>query len=299
MHALGSSHHAPDSVEAPPGQGQARLRDLRDAVRLLQETWSRRRNDGEGVHLVIGQKMVELLAGYGTPWSISHRLHRRRIGPLLAMIEDTYVRRGEVRIVDVGGVESYWDILPEDYRRRHNVSITILNLPDQEMPDDHQCFSFVPGDGCCLDGFGEESFDIAHSNSVIEHVGDWHRMEAFASEIRRVGRSYFVQTPDFWFPLEPHFMAPFFHWLPRTTRVWLFMHVDVGFWSRRSSAEEACQVVDSIRLLDRRSFRALFSDADVLTERLFGMPKSLIAVRRAPDRGRGDTAPAPRGTASG
>ena len=62
-------------------------------------------------------------------------------------------------------------------------------------------FSFVEGDGRNLSNFGDKTFDIAHSNSVLEHVGNWEDMHRFAGEIARVGRKYFVQTPSFWFPV--------------------------------------------------------------------------------------------------
>src|SRR3546814_10323990 len=63
------------------------------------------------------------------------------------------------------------------------------------------------------------SFDIAHSNSVIEHVITWDNMKNFARETRRVAAWHYVQTPYFWFPVDPHFYKlPFYHWLPRPLR---------------------------------------------------------------------------------
>jgi 2-polyprenyl-3-methyl-5-hydroxy-6-metoxy-1,4-benzoquinol methylase len=58
------------------------------------------------------------------------------------------------------------------------------------------------------------SFDIVFSNSVIEHVGDAESQQQFAHEIARVGRAYWVQTPNRRFPVEPHLLTPFLHFLP-------------------------------------------------------------------------------------
>jgi len=80
---------------------------------------------------------------------------------------------------------------------------------------DHGPFKFFEADGCNLAAFADHSFDIAHSNSVLEHVGSWARMVQFAKEVSRVSEKYFVQTPNYWFPIEPHFVTPFFQWFPK------------------------------------------------------------------------------------
>ncbi|HWS70973.1 MAG TPA: class I SAM-dependent methyltransferase, partial [Thermoanaerobaculia bacterium] len=70
------------------------------------------------------------------------------------------------------------------------------------------------------------------SNSVLEHVAD---MPAMAREIRRVGRRWYVQTPNRWFPVEPHFLVPFFQFLPIATRAWLLTRFDLGWLTRTKS----------------------------------------------------------------
>jgi hypothetical protein len=225
------------------------------------------------------ERLTDALVQYENPKALGRRFRARRTGALLTMIEKAYQERGTVRVIDVGGVEAYWDILPPGFLEQHDVRVTIVNLPDATPPPARGRFVFVAGDACHLDMFADRQFDIAHSNSVIEHVGDWWRMTAFAAEIRRVAPRYFVQTPNYWFPVEPHFLAPFFHWVPRSFRVWLFHHVGAGIWGPRATREEAVQVVDSIHLLDRRALERLFGDARIVVERFCGLPKSLIAVR--------------------
>ena len=127
------------------------------------------------------------------------------------------------------------------------------------------------GDGTSL-RFGDRTFDVAYSNSVIEHVPK-ELQPAFAAEVRRVAHRYFVQTPNRWFPLEPHYQLPLFQFLPRRVRQALNRRFTLG-WQAKGHWEE-------ITLLSARDLRRLFPDAEIHRERLFGLTKSLMAVRRA------------------
>ncbi|QGZ42081.1 hypothetical protein IP92_04461 [Pseudoduganella flava] len=219
------------------------------------------------------------LTDYSRTDSIGSRFRTKRAAALVRLIEEEAARSGQVRIIDLGGERNYWNIIPADFLRRHRVHITLVNKAKHATPPDDELFAFIDGDACNLASLDSMSFGIVHSNSVIEHVGDWQRMVAFAGEVRRLAPHYFVQTPHFWFPLEPHFMAPFFHWLPETVRASLLMRFELGTWPRATSASEAMAWVQTARLLDRKLFTALFCDANVTTERLLGLPKSLIAVK--------------------
>lgn len=218
---------------------------------------------------------------YESQESLGSKLRAKRIAPLLEMIEVVFNQHGYVNIIDIGGTEQYWNIVPREFLAKHNVTITIVNLPKTIEKQDYGPFKFVAADACALEQFADKSFHIAHSNSVVEHVGDWERMMQFAEEIARVSQQYFVQTPNYWFPIEPHFMAPFFHWLPKQNRIWLVSHFHLGNRAKAASTDEAVRLVDSVQLLDRRRFQELFKDAQVLTERFFLLPKSLIALKKA------------------
>jgi SAM-dependent methyltransferase len=76
-----------------------------------------------------------------------------------------------------------------------------------------QNIQWVLGDACNLP-FQDKSVDYVISNNVIEHITktNWHK---YASEIIRVAKKgYFVHAPNFWYPVEPHYFLPFFHWIP-------------------------------------------------------------------------------------
>jgi hypothetical protein len=77
----------------------------------------------------------------------------------------------------------------------------------------------VEGDACDLGSvFADGTFDIVFSNSVVEHVGDHERRAAFAREVRRLGRAYWVQTPSDRFPIEAHTGVPYYFRLPEFAR---------------------------------------------------------------------------------
>jgi hypothetical protein len=166
------------------------------------------------------------------------------------------------RVLDIGGSELNWgylDVKPD---------VTIINLGSTPDTPSRQ----VIGDGCCLP-FGDKSFDLAFSNSVIEHVPD-HR--AFAEEAIRVGRSYYVQTPNYWFPIEPHYMAPIIHFLPPKWRRRLGRNFTGWGLIARISQDQVDEFVASTHLLKPEEMQDLFPDAEVDTEKVLGMTKSLI-----------------------
>lgn len=227
----------------------------------------------------IAGRLSRSIANYEDPRSVGSRLRARRARPLLSLVRDVFEVKGAVRILDVGGLRRYWNIMPDGFLREHRVEVTLVN-PLRDARQHGQGFRFVQGDGCNLSMFDDGSFDIAHSNSVLEHVGDWNRMLRFATEVRRVAPKYFVQTPNFWFPVEPHCMAPFFHWLPRPTRIWLMMRFALGPWPRATSLDTAVRTEAEARLLNRKMMACLFPDAEILTEWFVLMPKSLVAIRK-------------------
>jgi SAM-dependent methyltransferase len=125
-------------------------------------------------------------------------------------------------------------------------------------------------DGTALP-YEDGAFPLVFSSSVIEHVPRALQAQ-FAEEIRRIGHRYFVQTPNRYFPIEPHYQTPFVQFLPRTCRLWLNRHFTLG-WREKGNWEE-------IELLSARDLERLFPDAEIHREKLFGLTKSLMAVRR-------------------
>ena len=129
---------------------------------------------------------------------------------------------------------------------------------------------FVEADARALP-FEDGAFDVAYSNSVIEHLDPADRRR-FADEVRRVAGRYLVQTPNRWFPVEPHVLLPGFQFLPLAARRRL--------WPLGVSKDE----FTDIRLLDEAELRSLFPEARIFRERFAGLTKSLVAVGARPEQ---------------
>lgn len=179
----------------------------------------------------------------------------------------------ETRILDIGGTPECWGLLENSPR------VTLLNMP--RAKSDVGAVDWVAADGCRLP-FRDHCFDIVFSNSVIEHVGDAENQRLFAAEVARVGRAFWVQTPNRWFPVEQHLLTPLIHWLPRSWQRVLMPRLNL--WQRlvRTSEDRRRFYIEhylsDVRLLDARELRALFPGALIVRERFCGVAKSLIAV---------------------
>lgn len=175
-----------------------------------------------------------------------------------------------VSVLDLGGLPSIWRDAPGP------MQITLFNLPGTDMPPeagDHH-FTYVEGDACNVEGVRDKSYDLVFSNSVIEHVGAEERQNAFAREVRRLGKSYWVQTPAIWFPIEPHTGMPFWWFYPQSLR-----HRFVHRW--HETLPEWADSVNDTRVLTRERLQALFPEAQIYVETVLGIPKSYTAWYQA------------------
>jgi hypothetical protein len=224
-------------------------------------------------------KLAKKLVDHRYEKSFSFKFRKKRAEKIIALINGCYEEHGEVKIIDIGGTKAYWSIIPIKFLKERKVRIHLVNLPDSLFPPENtEIFTFQHGDGCSLTNIEDKSFHLAHSNSVIEHVGSWENKVRFALEIQRVAEKYYLQTPNYWFPLEPHFVTLFFHWLPKFMRIKLVQHFNLGYFSRCRDYEGAKAVVESCSLLSGKELRRLFPNASLFKERFFGLTKSLIVT---------------------
>ena len=133
--------------------------------------------------------------------------------------------------------------------------VDLIERPDYPGP-------FIRADASESLPFSDDEFDLVYCSSVIEHVPP-ERRAAFAAEMRRVGRGWFVQTPAFSFPIEPHSLLPAAHWLGPRLRKPYWRLGAAGDW-------------EDIRLLRRGELEELFGPA--LPERLGPLVKSWVCV---------------------
>lgn len=185
------------------------------------------------------------------------------------------------QVADVGGSAYYWDyfaVLPR---------VVIVNLDLPTEPD--RRFDWVVADARALP-FRTTAFDVAFSNSVVEHIPGDENRAAYAREIQRVAHSYYVQTPYRWFPIEPHLMTPLIHYLPRNWQRPLLRRFTVWGLLHSPTPQGCDEFLRDIQLLDVAALKGLFPDATIWKERFFGLLKSISAVRldsRSQGTGRG------------
>ncbi len=210
--------------------------------------------------------------------SVATRLRRQRFQILLTMLRDT---TGPMSILDIGGTFNYWDMMTAGLSFDPPLQITLLNTG--VAPAARPNFVALVGDGRAMPQFADHQFDIVFSNSTIEHVGSFADQRRMANEVRRVGRRYYIQTPNRNFPIEPHFVFPFFQFLPIALRVWLIQHFNLGWYRRISDRPAALHEVTSIRLLSRGELVQLFPEATIFNEMFYGLVKSFVAYTARPD----------------
>lgn len=205
--------------------------------------------------------------------SLAVALRRKRFRLFLELVESCPRRR--LQILDVGGTEQFWETMGF---ADSGHEITILNLTQAATRREN--IVSIAGDARGMPQFDDDQFDIVFSNSVIEHLGCWEHQRQMAGEVRRLAKKYFVQTPNYYFPIEPHFLFPGFQFLPLAARIWLVRHRSLGTYQRVVDYRRARELVSEIRLLRKSELKVLFPDAAILHERFLGATKSLIAIRR-------------------
>jgi len=205
-----------------------------------------------------------------TYYRLFHRFRKNRIKSFYA----TFSPKPDDSVLDIGGYIGTWD---SPWQFEDSFPVTIINI-DKRNPVDNERFTVMEGDATALP-FGDGSFRIAFSNSVIEHVGSWEKQQVFAREARRVADQLWIQTPAKSFPMEPHFLGPFIHWFPKDLQRRLAYHFTLWGWISRPTPAAVDAMIASIRLLTLHEFETLFPDCHIMHERFLGLTKSYIAIR--------------------
>ena len=191
------------------------------------------------------------------PFQSKHREKRmKRCSELMGLDQ-------QKNILDLGGKPEIWDTVNE----AHN--IIFLNLPGElnETYSTHHNAQFMVGDACDVKQFEDKKFDLVFSNSVIEHVGDREKIKQFVNEVKRLGQSYWIQTPAKIFPIEAHCGMPFWWYYPESLRQFFIKR-----WKKKVPAWT--EMVEGTTVLSKTELRELFPEATFITEWSMGFPKS-------------------------
>ncbi len=202
--------------------------------------------------------------------SLAARMRRKRFKVFFKLTANI---QKPITILDLGGEQSFWEVMglagDPDYQ------VVLLNI--QQQPTTYANIQAISGDVTDLQGFSEQSFDLLFSNSVIEHLGSYENQKKMAQEVLRVGKHFYIQTPNRNFPLEPHFLVPFFQFFPASLQILLVQKFDLGWYPRIPDRTQARQFIRSHRLLTKKEMLTLFPGCSLYQERFFGLVKSFIA----------------------
>ena len=174
-----------------------------------------------------------------------------------------------VTILDIGGKINFWE--NRDLAGNNEYKITIVNI--EKETSIYSNIHCEIGDATNLNKFNTKSFNIVHSNSVIEHLYNFNNQSKMASEIIRVGQKHIVQTPNKYFFIEPHYLLPFFQFFPDKLKYLILTKTKLSrlkTWDKNF----AKQYIKEIRLLNLKEIKLLFPTSKIYFEKFLGMNKS-------------------------
>jgi len=174
-----------------------------------------------------------------------------------------------ITILDVGGKINFW--VNRGLAGNTNFEITLINIEKEKSL--YSNIKTKMGDATDLSPFNDKSFDIVHSNSVIEHLYNFENQKKMASEIIRIGQKYIVQTPNKYFFLEPHYLLPFFQFIPDKLKYLILTKTKLSRL-KKWDKNFAKQYIKEIRLLSLKEMKVLFPNSKIYFEKFLGMNKS-------------------------
>jgi hypothetical protein len=208
----------------------------------------------------------QLIAAPGSP---AQKMRARRH----EWLREAFPGFAAMSVIDLGGTAEWWLRAAV-----HPASVHVVNIA-REAGDLPPWLRASQADACHLPAaIRAGRYDLAFSNSVLEHVGGWDRRQRFSEAVHALAPAHWVQTPYRYFPLEPHWLFPGFQFLPVAVRAelacrWPLSHAPAA--SREQGLREALET----ELVGRSEMRLLFPGSKIRLERVAGLVKSLIAVR--------------------
>ena len=200
-------------------------------------------------------------------WSLAPLARRRRrqvVDRFLAWMSPI---PDAATLLDVGGPGLATVLLAPYFQTVVAVNLNSGALSPSHIADPAESFVKIIGDGSVLP-LRDRGVDLVLCDNVIEHVSEGAR-EGFVSELRRVAkRGFFITTPNYWFPFEPHYHMPLFQFLPPRCREPLLRRASFGFVSDPS---------EFIGLLSRRDLQRLLPEATVSGIGFTPFPETLVA----------------------
>jgi hypothetical protein len=193
-------------------------------------------------------------------------------------------RRSPLRIIDIGGTAPFW-LNWWGMTEADGVHVTLVNdhvqdTSDSDVPDVPFLESWRTN-AMHLSKAELAQFDLVFSNSCIEHLASWDDQMRLARWITESGKAYFVQVPNKYAPIDPHYprpYVPFFACYPTPLQQRLLTISALGSSGKHTMAS-AAELLKYYNPLGLRDMRRLFPDAELSVEKPFGVPMSILAYR--------------------
>ena len=198
--------------------------------------------------------------------SLGNRFREKRFNFFLKKFDSL---NKPITLLDIGGKINFWE--NRGLAGNNDYIITIINIEKEKS--NYSNINCLIGDATNLNQFNNKSFDIVHSNSVIEHLYNFNNQSKMASEIIRVGKKHIVQTPNKYFFIEPHYLLPFFQFIPDKLKYLILTKTKLSrlkTWDKNF----AKQYIKEIRLLSEKEMKELFPNSKIYFEKFLGMNKS-------------------------
>jgi hypothetical protein len=202
-------------------------------------------------------------------------LSRRSREHKVSLLRERFRPEGGTRILDLGSeVDRGQGQILELFAERSRITAANLRLPHLRRISG----SYARVQCCAANAlqlpFADKSFDLVYSNAVIEHVGGFEQQRAMAREVMRVGRNWFITTPNRWYPFEFHMRLPLVSWLPAPQMK------QVGALCSYSHVERRYKsgIQQQIRLITRGELGELFPASRVVALRVTFWPETLVAL---------------------
>jgi len=143
----------------------------------------------------------------------------------------------------------------EEYFNRANRNITALGIDNEDysfFKERYANCELILFDGINFPQFTPK-YNIAISNAVIEHVGNYETQLKWLQGLSSVSHQLLITTPNKWFPVEVHTRLLFLHWFNENIRRKLYR---IFFVSKKSSTE-----MDELTLLSLRKLLEMLETA--------------------------------------
>jgi len=205
------------------------------------------------------------IVNYENSDSLVNKLRRKRFELFLQTLN---ISKTDT-IIDIGGYEGIWEGTGLESQ------VTLLNLTFGENKPN---MKYIEGNACDMHMIEDQAFDVAFSNSVIEHVGKNNEQELFAKEVQRIAKKYWIQTPYKHFPIEPHLLFPLFQYFPSGLQSFIGKR-----WPYSHLKKYNLDIPDELarlKLLTKSRLKGLFNDGKLHQEKYAGWTKSIIAYKK-------------------